>query len=148
MSRIALHVATVFFSCALGAGAHAQGPAAVPAAAAPTAAPIIALGVDSGNVLVSTGGEFTQAASGQVIAPGHRVLVPEGGSASLQYGNGCGKSLATAGVYTVTADCDLASASRSRVSTGAVLGIVGGVAVIAAVAGGGGSDSNTPPVSR
>ena len=146
MSRIALHVATAVFACAFAVGAHAQSPAPA-AAAAPTAPPTIALGVENGNVLVSTGGEFTQAASGQAIAPGHRVLVPEGGSASLAYGNGCGKSLATAGVYTVTADCNVASTSRSGVSTGTVLGIVGGVAVIAAVAGGGGSD-DTPPVSR
>lgn len=139
MSRIALHIASLVLASACAASAHAQ-----------SAAPAIALTVNNGNVLVSTGGEFTQATSGQAIAPGHRVLVPEGGGASLAYGNGCGKSLTTAGVYTVTADCDLASTSRS-VSTGTVLGIVGGVAVIAAVAGGGGSDdddNNNAPISR
>ncbi|MBJ6982994.1 hypothetical protein [Luteimonas sp. MC1572] len=139
MSRITLHIASLVLASGLAASAHAQ-----------DAAPAIALNVDNGSVLVSTGGEFAQATSGQAIAPGHRVLVPEGGSASLKYGNGCAKSLATAGVYTVTADCDLASTSRS-VSTGTVLGIVGGVAVIAAVAGGGGSDddnNNKPPISR
>ncbi|MBJ7574402.1 hypothetical protein [Luteimonas sp. MC1828] len=139
MSRIALHIASLFLASACAASAHAQ-----------SAAPAIALNVDSGSVLVSTGGEFAQATSGQAIAPGHRVLVPEGGSASLQYGNGCGKSLSTAGVYTVTPDCNLASTSRSGVSTGTVLGIVGGVAVIAAVAGGGGGDddNNNAPISR
>lgn len=136
---------TTALACAFAFGAHAQSAPAATAAAAPPP-PSIALGVDSGNVLVSSGGEFTQAVSGQVIAPGHRVLVPEGGSATLQYGNGCARSMASAGVYTVSADCQLASSSRSGVSTNTVLGIAGGVAVIAAVAAGGGSDSK--PVSR
>lgn len=112
----------------------------------PAAAPI-GLQIDGGSVLVSTGGEFVQAASGQVVAPGHRVMVAEGGKASLDYGNGCKKALSEPGVYTVTPDCSLASTRRS-VSTGVVVaGVVGGVAVIAAVAGGGGSD-NPRPVSR
>lgn len=112
----------------------------------PAAAPI-GLQIDGGSVLVSTGGEFVQAASGQVVAPGQRVLVAEGGKASLDYGNGCQKALSEPGVYTVTPDCSLASTQRS-VSTGAVVaGAVGGVAVIAALAGGGGSD-DPPPVSR
>ncbi len=111
----------------------------------PAAAPI-GLQVDGGSVLVSTGGEFVQAASGQVVEPGHRVMVAEGGTASLDYGNGCSKALSEPGVYTVTQECSLASTQRSY-STGAVVaGVVGGVAVIAAVAGGGSDDSR--PVSR
>ncbi len=112
----------------------------------PAAAPI-GLQVDGGSVLVSTGGEFLQAVPGQVVAPGHRVMVAEGGKASLAYGNGCSKALSEPGVYTVSPDCSMAPAGRN-VSTGTVVaGVVGGVAVIAAVAGGGGSD-NPRPVSR
>jgi hypothetical protein len=142
MSRTIFHIAALI-AVAFASSAHAQS-----SAATPPAPPAISLGVDSGSVLVSTGGEFTQASSGQVIAPGHRILVPEGGSASLTYGNGCGKALTSAGVYTVSGDCQLASnaSSSSGLSTGTVVGIVGGAAVIAAVAGGGGSDSG--PVSR
>ncbi|MBB1472245.1 hypothetical protein H5368_04295 [Luteimonas sp. MC1782] len=146
MSRIALHLASALVACALAASAHAQTPTPAAAAIAP-AAPGIALGVDSGSVLVSTGGEFGQASSGQPIAPGHRVLVAEGGRASLTYANGCAKSLATAGVYTVSADCD-STRPAGGLSTGAKLGIGASVAAIAAVAGGGGSDRDTPPVSR
>ena len=115
MSRIALHFASAVVACALAASAHAQNPTPAAAAIAP-AAPGIALGVDSGSVLVSTGGEFGQASSGQPIAPGHRVLVAEGGRASLTYANGCAKSLATAGVYTFSADCD--STARRHSATG------------------------------
>jgi len=114
-------------------------------AAAPAADPAISLGIDSGSVLVSTGGEFSQAASGQALAPGHRVLVAEGGSARMAYAGGCQKALSTPGVYTVTPDC--VAAGGPRVDGRVLAGIVGGVAVIAAAAGGGGG-GGSPPVSR
>lgn len=140
----------VLAALALAASATQAQEAAAPAAAAE--APAISLGVDSGSVLVSTGGEFTQAASGHALAPGHRVLVSEGGFATLTYGNGCQKTMSSAGVYTVSADCvapdtDGGTASSASVpSAGVIAGVVGGVAVIAAAAGGGGSSSR--PVSR
>jgi len=116
--------------------AQAQDPASAP----------IGLQVDGGSVLVSTGGEFVQATPGQVIQPGHRVMLSEGAKASLAYGNGCQKALSEPGVYTVSAECDVASTRRSVSNGTVVAGVVGGVAVIAAAAGGGGSDSS--PVSR
>src|SRR5690606_3399397 len=76
--------------------AQAQDPASAP----------IGLQVDGGSVLVSTGGEFVQATPGQVIQPGHRVMLSEGAKASLAYGNGCQKALSEPGVYTVSAECD------------------------------------------
>ena len=113
------------------------------------AVPDIELGIDGGAVLVSTGGEFTQAADGQAVAPGHRVLVSEDASATLTYDNGCRKTLSTAGVYIVTPDCDTTVAAVGGPSAGMIAGVVGGVAVIAAAAGGGGGSSNRPPpVSR
>jgi hypothetical protein len=117
--------------------------------AAPATDPGIALGVDQGNVLVSTGGEFTQPASGQVLSAGDRVMVSEGGSATLTYGNGCRKALSTPGVYTLTPDCNAAGA-RGAPGTGAMVGIAVGVAGIAAAIGGGGGsdDTPTPPISR
>ncbi|MGY1529593.1 hypothetical protein [Luteimonas sp. A649] len=115
----------------------------------PAADPGIALGIDSGSVLVSTGGEFTQAAPGQVLAAGDRVLVSEGSSATLSYSGGCQKALATAGVYTVEADCSLPGTRSGGPSAGVIAGVVGGVAVIAAAAGGGGGGGGggtSPPV--
>lgn len=128
----------------------------------PAADTTIALTVENGSVLVSTGGEFVQAAPGQSLQPGHRVLVAEGASASLDYSGGCQTPLAQPGVYTVSATCNpvvtraageagttAGSAGRAGgVGTGTVVaGVVGGIAVIAAVAGGGGSDSPPPPPS-
>ncbi len=111
--------------------------------------PGITLGVDSGSVLVSTGGEFTQASPGQAVLPGHRVLVSEGASATLNYADGCRRPLAIPGVHTVSGECAPADSSRStRLSTGAIVGIVGGVVVVAAAAGGGGGSDGPPPVSR
>ena len=129
----------------LASAASAQ-PAATPATAPAPEAAAIELAIE-GDVRVSTGGEFVPATPGQQIQPGHRVLVGEGAAAELAYGNGCGKSLSSPGVYTVTADCQAAPA-RAGMSQGAVIAAVaGGVAVIAA-ASGGGSDTPPPPVSR
>lgn len=115
--------------------------------AAAAAEPLsIALGVDGGNVLVSTGGEFAQVASGHALNPGDRVLVSEGGSATLTYGNGCQKLLGQPGVYTISAECAVAATGNGP-SAGVIAGVAGGVAVIAAAAGGGGG-GNDRPVSR
>ena len=124
---------------------HAQ-EAAPAAEAAPVAD--IQLGVDSGSVLVSSGGEFIQAAPGQILAPGHRVLVSEGAAATLTYANGCQKALASAGVYIVNDDCDLASTTPGSSNAGVIAGVPGGVALIAAAPGGGGGSARgqpTPP---
>ncbi|MBJ6978108.1 hypothetical protein [Luteimonas sp. MC1895] len=112
----------------------------------PAAAPI-GLQVDGGSVLVSSGGEFVQAAPGQAVEPGHRVMLAEGARASLDYGNGCRKAMSEPGVYTVTAVCNAASTQRGYSTGTVVAAAAAGVAVIAAVAGGGGSDDPTP-VSR
>lgn len=145
---------------AASAAAHAQETAATPAAvepaqaAVPGAPPPVATGegirldFEGGNVLVSTGAEFTQATPGQALMPGERVLVAEGGAATLGYADGCRKALSTPGVYTVTPECSLAAATRTGPSPKAIAGIAGGVAAIAAVAGGGGGNERSPPVSR
>ena len=126
--------------------AHAQEAGASAAAAAPVD---IQLGIDSGSVLVSTGGEFSPATQGQALAPGQRVLVSEDSAATLTYGNGCQKALGTPGVYTIGADCVAAGRQGTGPSAGTIAGIVGGVALIAAAAGGGGGgNSPPPPVSR
>ncbi|MGY0611531.1 MULTISPECIES: hypothetical protein [unclassified Luteimonas] len=139
------HIVAVLSFTTLALAAFAAPAQDAPETAVPAADPGILLGVESGSVLVSSGGEFTQAASGQVLAPGQRVLVSEGGSASLGYANGCKKTMSTPGVYTVAADC-VADSSRG-VDGRVIAGIVGGVAVIAAAAGGGGG-GGSPPVSR
>lgn len=111
-------------------------------------APAVTLNVDAGSVMVSDGGEFVTAANGSTLQPGTRVMVAEGSSATLGYVDGCSKSLATPGVYTVTPDC-VPAAQGSGPGTGLVVGgVVAGAAVIAAAAGGGSDDNDPPPVSR
>jgi hypothetical protein len=46
------------------------------------------LSVNKGTVLVSNGSQFVTAKPGQVVKPGARVMVMQGGSASLNYANG------------------------------------------------------------
>lgn len=161
LNRIAA-AAAVAFALAASFTAVAQDPATDTA---------IGLTVENGSVLVSTGGEFVQATPGQVLQPGQRVLVAEGGSASLNYSGGCQTPLAQPGVYTVSASCNVAGtqsagegstgtagstgttaaagSGTAAIGTGTVVaGVVGGIAVIAAVAGGGGSNDTPPPVSR
>lgn len=130
---------TVFAALVLAASAASA------QSTAPESTPI-ALGFE-GDVMVSTGGEFVQATPGQPVEPGHRVLVAEGASATLDYGSGCSKAMSSAGVYTITGDCQ-AAGTRSGMSQNAILAsVAGGIAVIAAASGGGGGGS-TPPVSR
>lgn len=133
--RLTRHILAIAALVLAAAGAQAQ------------EASRIELGIEGGSVLVSTGGEFTQASGGQEVVPGHRVLVAEGASATLTYANGCRKSLSAAGVYTVNADCDDGAGAGGTPNAGVIAAVAGGVAVIAAAAGGGGSD-RAPPVSR
>ena len=118
-------------------------------ALAQEAAPAITLNVDAGSVMTSEGGEFATAANGSTLQPGTRVMIAEGSSATLAYGDGCAKLLATPGVYTVSADC-VPAAQASGTNTGLVVGGVAAGAAVIAVAAGGGSDDNDdpPPVSR
>lgn len=110
----------------------------------------IELGVEQGQVLVSTGGEFVQAAPGQSVAPGDRIMLTEGAAATLGYANGCSKAMREPGVYTVSPDCAAGGSEGTGPSGGMIAAIAGGVAVIAAAAGGGGGGGNDrpPPVSR
>lgn len=101
----------------------------------------VTLRVDSGSVMSSTGGEFASAGNGQALAAGQKVMVNEGSSATLVYGNGCKMELSQPGVYTVPGECNMV-ASSSGGSVGAAVGILAGAALI-----GGGAisqEDNTP----
>jgi hypothetical protein len=139
--RNAIHFATFAMLGLASFAAAAQGDTV----AAPATDQGIALAIGEGNVLVSTGGEFTQLPSGQVLSAGDRVMVPEGGHATLTYDDGCEKALSAPGVYTLTPDCSGAAAGRGAPGTGAIVGIAVGVAGIAAAVGGGGGDDAPPP---
>ncbi|TWT21079.1 hypothetical protein FQY83_06870 [Luteimonas marina] len=130
-------------------------------AASLSAAPAIAqdgaatLRIESGSAMVSTDGEFTTAASGTQVAPGNRVMLPEGSRATLVYPNGCTQPLREGGTYTVPATCVAAAGSSGGAGAGvdyAGLGIVTGL-VVAGAAGLASMDQQDvvtppPPVSR
>lgn len=96
------------------------------------------LRVDRGNAMVSTGGEFSSAASGARVMPGNRVMLTEGSQATLVYPNGCTQSLSDAGVYGVPASCVAGSgvtgggrAAATGTDWGSAGIIIGGSALIA-----------------
>ena len=110
------------------------------------------LRVDSGSAMVSTGGEFSTAASGAQVAPGSRVMLAEGSRATLVYPNGCTQALSAAGVYGVPATC-VAAASGSAAAGAAgtdltAAGIIAGVAAVGAVGLNSMDEEPAPPVSR
>ncbi len=141
-------------ACLLPMSAFAAGQAASPApasAAAPTQTPIV-LRVDTGSVMVSDGGAFAPANTGTVLQLGDRLMVAEGGIATVFVNDRCSTTYDAPGVYVVTPECERAAAAVPR---GATIGIVGGVIALGALAGGGGGGGDAappppppPPVSR
>lgn len=87
--------------------------AALLAAAAAFATPAFAqepvsatLQVESGSIMTSAGGEYASASSGQSLAAGQKVMVNDGSSGFLTYGNGCKIKLDQPGIYTVPSQCN------------------------------------------
>lgn len=124
------------------------------AAQEPAAAEQIVLRVEQGQVMTSQGGEFVPAQTGTVLQPGDRIMVTEGGGASVFYDDACVGDYSQPGVHVIARRCDAPvgrnASTSGGLSTGATVGLVAaGVAVVAVAAGGGGSDDNpSPPVSR
>lgn len=56
----------------------------------------------NGEVMISSGGAFSDAVDGQPIAAGQRIMVAEGASATVQFSQDCKRTYGEAGVYTVT----------------------------------------------
>lgn len=136
---------TLACACLLPATAAAAGQATPgTAAAAPAVAetPIV-LRVDDGSVMVSDGGEFAPATTGTVLQPGDRLMVAEGGVATVFVDDSCYVTYDTPGVHVVTREC---ARVGSPVPTGTTVGIIAGVVVLGALAaGGGGGGDDTPP---
>ena len=138
----------LLLACLLPVTVQAQEPA--PAAEA------VVLRVESGNVMVSQqGAEFVTVETDASLQPKDRVLVPEGSTASLDYGSGCNVSLVT-GSHPVAATCPLtvgqvpgeAVASAAPNTVLIIGGVAAGIAAVAAIADSGGSSNDPPPVSR
>lgn len=109
------------------------------------------LTVQQGTVMTSNGGEFATASSGESIQAGERIMVGEGGSASVTFTNGAVANYTAPGVYTVqmpVAGTPVASAGGA--SPAMTAGIVIGAAVLGAAAIEAMGDEVPPdhPVSR
>lgn len=89
------------------------------------------LQIDSGSVMVSTGGDYASASNGQALASGQKVMVNEGSSATLVYGNGCKMELTQPGVYTVPDQCNAVATNGNGGSNGTNAAIIVGAAAVA-----------------
>ena len=91
--------------------------AAVSAAGASAASAPASLGPTQGVVLVNQGKQFVTAQPGQLLVAGDRVLVMQGGQASLRFTDGCVLPLASGSMVTVPAKstCAGGSAAVTRV---------------------------------
>lgn len=104
-----------------------------------------------GTVMTSTGGEFASATSGQAIQAGERIMIGEGGSASVTFANGAVVNYTVPGVYTVQLPvAGVPVASAGGAGTAASVGITAGAAVLGAAAIESSGDTVEPdhPVSR
>lgn len=126
-------------------------------ALAQAAEPVASLQVESGSIQVSgPDGQFVPAQSGVQLAPGNRVLVPSGASATVAYPGGCNVTLNTPGVHTILAACtpapiNTASGATGTVGAGGAVGIVATTVALTAAGmdeGLGESDDERPPISR
>lgn len=92
----------------------------------------ITLRVDSGTVMASNGGEFASANSGKPLAPGEKIMVNAGSSATAVFGNGCIVQFNTPGVYEVPSVCQSVASSNGGASNGMTAAIIVGTGVVAA----------------
>ena len=97
----------------------------------------------SGEVMVSSGGEYVTAANGQVVQEGQSFMVHSGSAATITYDNNCQINYVEPGTYVVPDDCDPAlayvgsgagTAGTAAGSAALTAGIVAGVVGVTAAA--------------
>ena len=108
------------------------------------------LRVDQGKVMVSQGGDFTVVNGGSPVGAGDRIMVTEGGAATVLYDEGCQREYTVPGVYPFEDGCPKAAVVQGKPVNWTVVSAIGvGAILVGAAAGGGGSDDKpAPPVSR
>ena len=124
------------------------------------AAPSSATLVDAqGSVLVNQGKQFVSAQGGQLLAKGDRIMVMEGGAASLTFANGCVLNLKSGSLLVVSDEnaCNTAAVSKVAPNTAQAVGvddddddkqaaiwwIVGSAAVVGIIIAGTGQNDDT-----
>jgi len=77
-----------------------------------SAQPAASLASAKGSVMVNQGKQFVSAQSGQMLAIGDRVMVMEGGSASLRFADGCVQTLDSGSLAVVQSTCNVANVAQ------------------------------------
>lgn len=109
------------------------------------------LHVDGGTVMTSTGDEFSSATESQPLKAGDRIMVSEGGSASVNYSDCMVVNYTTPGVYVVKRPVKCAGGQTNEAAGGSgTTGTAGSVGIIlgAALLGAAGVNAmgdDTPP---
>ena len=80
--------------------------------------PVGALSTQEGTVLVNQGEEFVTASDAQVLNPGDRVMVMEGGSATVTFADGCVLPLEAGSLIVVPAQSTCAGAVATTEKVG------------------------------
>ncbi len=115
---------------------------------------VATLRVDAGPIMASTGGEFATVNTGKPLVEGERLMVADGGIATVRYDNGCTRQYAEPGVYVIQEDCVPAAIAAGGVDWRGAALISAGVGVGAAILAnqddspGPGPAPEPPPVSR
>ena len=119
------------------------------------------LGAVSSPVMINQGERYVPAEEGMVVMPGDQLMAMQGGSAQVQYANGCSHAMQSNEVYRVVTEdaCSMpadaavhAAAPASPGAGGSGPGIVGGLFVAAvgiglAVEATDSGDSDRPNIS-
>lgn len=89
-------------------------------AATANASSVATMGPTAGDVKINQGSEFVQALPGQAVNAGDRILVMEGGSASITYSDGCELAISGGSLITVpaTSTCKGAELHRQQIAPG------------------------------
>ncbi len=98
--------------------------------------------INEGAVSVSRGAGFSPVGSGAQVSPGNKVLVSEGGSATIVFSLACEMQVSSGQVVTIPAEAPCTGLSPLS-DTAYVVGglLVGGGAIAAIALSGGGSHS-------
>lgn len=102
-------IRNVFFTALLAGAVATAGAAASSDVAGPT------LVVGKGTVMVSNGSQFVTAKPGQVLKPGDRVMVLQGASATVNYGNGRASALPPGSLSDIGSMTAVAAAGSKKI---------------------------------
>jgi hypothetical protein len=95
---------------------------ALTASAGIAAQPAATLASANGSVLVNQGKQFVSAQPGQMLAAGDRVMIMQGGNATVRFADGCVKNLEAGSLLLVKDACTTSSMSQVAAISAQALG--------------------------